>query len=274
MRKIMMFVVTLCMLLAASASRAMDVYDWRAKTQWICAQSFIMLERQILGNMAGGRPENLVVDKLNGYVPTVQAIDETDVMTAQIVIKSLVHSFFTDSELQLPIYTINSVQKARMKCSADVVIYDPDGGKAEAYRNVRAEEQRKINEQKKVKAKEREKKRQVEEKARLEERKKHEDEANARAAKDARIRQEEEKARQEEQRSLKAEEEARRQQSLEKNRAEVAERQRQQDETIKKILKNVRTDEDIAREQAEQKQKEEEARKANSGLGGFIKSLW
>jgi len=46
---------------------------------------------------------------------------------------------------------------------------------------------------------------------------------------------------------LNAEEEARKQQALEKNRAEVAERQRKQDETIKNMLKNVRTDEDIAR---------------------------
>jgi len=90
--------------------------------------------------MAGGRPENLVVDKLNDAVPIVQTLGEVDAPAAQIVVKSLVHSFFTDSDLRLPIYTINSVQEARMKCSASIVRYDPDGGKAEAYKNVRAEE--------------------------------------------------------------------------------------------------------------------------------------
>ncbi len=274
MSKMMVSVVVFWMGFAASTSQAMDVYDWRAKTEGICAQSFRMLERQILGNMAGGRPENLVVEKLSQYVPAVQEIGEIDATTAQVVIKSLVHSFFTDSDLRLPIYTINSVQEARMKCSASIVHYDPDGSKAEAYKHVRAERQRKKNEQNKIKAKEREKRQQEEEKVQLEEKKKQEDEANARAAEDARIRQEEENARLEEQRRLKAEEEAREQQALEKNRAEVAERQRQQDETIKNMLKNTRTDEDIAREQAEQKQKDDEAKKTNSGLGGFIKGLF
>jgi hypothetical protein len=274
MRKMMMFVMALCMVLTAPASWAMDVYDWRAKTEWICAQSFTMLERQILANMVGGRPENLVVEKLKDAVPVVQNLGEIDTAAAQIVIKSLVHSFFTDEELRLPIYTIRSVQKARMSCSADVVRYDSDGSKAEAYKSVRAEEQWKKNEREKVKAKKRAQKRTEEERAQIEEQIKQEEEAKTRAAEEARIRQEEENARQEEQRRLKAEEEARQHQELEKNRAEVAERQKQHDAAIKDMLKNTRTDENIAREEAEQKQKEEEARKANSGLGGFIKSLW
>jgi flagellar biosynthesis GTPase FlhF len=195
--------------------------------------------------MAGGRPENLVVEKMKDAVPTVQNLGEIDVATAQIVVKSLVHSFFTDPELRLPIYTVKSVQNARINCSANVVRYDPDGGKAEAYRKIKTEEQRK--QQKEVKAK---------------------------AAEEARIQQEEEEARLERERQKKAEEEARQQQELEKNRAESAERQKQHEAAIKDMLKNTRTDEDIAREEAERKQKEEEARKANSGLGGFIKSLW
>jgi hypothetical protein len=274
MKNVMMFIVALCVVLAVPASWAMDVYDWRAKTEWICAQSFTMLERQILGNMTGGRPESLVVDKLKDAVPIIQELGEIDAATAQIIIKSLVHSFFADPELRLPIYTVQSVQRARISCSADVVRYDPDGRKSEAYKNVRAEEQRKKNEQAKAKAIVREKKRQEEEKKQLEEQKRQEEENIVKATEQTRIRQEEENARKEEQRRLKAEEEAREQQALDKNRAEVAERQRQQEEAIKNMLKNIRTEEDFAREEAERKQKEEEAKKASSGIGGFIKSLW
>lgn len=118
MRKMIVYVVALWMSLVASTSQAMDVYDWRAKTAWICVQSFKMLERPILGYMAGGRPENLVVEKVKDAVPGIQELGEIDAATAQIVVKSLVHSFFTDSELRLPIYTVKSVQRARMACSA------------------------------------------------------------------------------------------------------------------------------------------------------------
>lgn len=274
MRKMIVSVVALWMSLVASTSQAMDIYDWRAKTEWICIESFKMLEHPILGNMAGGRPENLVVEKVKQVVPRIQEIGEIDAATAQIVVKSLVHSFFTDAELRLPIYTINSIKRAKMDCSANVVRYDPDGSKAEAYKSVKTEEQREKNEQAKVKAKIREKKEQEEEEAQSEEREKQYAEQMAREAEEVRFREERENARQEEQRRLKAEEEARIQQDTEKRRAEVADRQRQQDETIKNMLKNTRTSEDFAREAAEQKQKEEEAKKANSGLSGLIKSLW
>jgi hypothetical protein len=241
-----MCVVALRIILAGSVSQAMDVYDWRAKTEFICARSLSMLEWKIVASMAGGRPENLVVEKVKDTVPVIQAIGNTDVASAEIIVKSLVHSFFIDSE----------VQRAIMNCSANVVRYDPDGSKAEAYENVRAEEQRKKNEQANAKAKAEAKVREVE----------RQEEEHAR--------QEEENARKEEQRRLKAEEDAREQQELEKNRAEVAERQKQQSETIANMLKNTRTEEDFAREEAERKQKEDEAQKANSGLGGLIKSLW
>lgn len=274
MRKNIVFVVELCWVFAASASWAIDVYDWRAKTEWMCAQSFTMTERQILGSMTGGRPEDLVVDKLKDAVPLIQGVGEIDAATAQIIIKSLVHSFFTDQELRLPIYTVKSVQRARMACSAAVVRYDPAGGNAEAYKRVIAEEQRKKKEQAKAQAQLREKRQQEEERTRLEEQERQDAENKSNAAEQARVRQEEENARKEEERRLKAEEEAREQRDLEKNRTEVAERQKQQDAMIKDMLKNTRTDEDIAREEAERKQKEEEAKKANSGIGGFIKSLW
>jgi len=40
----MTFFTILCMALTVSTSQTMDVYDWRARTEWICAQSFRMLE--------------------------------------------------------------------------------------------------------------------------------------------------------------------------------------------------------------------------------------
>ena len=245
MKKIQVYVVALCMALAASVSWAKDVYDWRAKTEGICAQSFSMLERQISGYMVGGRPENLVIGKLKDAAPIVQELGEIDAATAQIVIKSLVHSFFTDPELRQPIYTIKSIQRARMACSADVVRYDPDGGKAEAYSKIKSEEQGK-----------------------------QQKENEAKASEEGRIQQEENEASQERDRQQKAEEKDRQQKALAKNRAEAAERKKQHDAAINNMLKNTRTDEGIAKDEAERKQKEEDAKKANSGVGGLIKSLW
>lgn len=237
MNKMMIYVVVLWMTLAASTSQAKDVYDWRAKTEWICAMSFRILEQQIPANMAGGRPEKSVVDKLNDAVPTIQDMCETDPATAEIAVKSLVHSFFTDPELRLPIYTVRSVQKARMKCSANIIRNDPDGSKTEAYKRLKAEEQRKKDEQDELQTMEIEKRQQEEERAQLEKNKKQQEEAVAKAAEDARVRQEEDNARQEEQRRLKAEEDARMERDAEKRRAEVAERQRQQDAIIQNMLR-------------------------------------
>lgn len=245
MRKIIRYVVALCVIFTASSSGAMDVYDWRAKTEWICAQSFQITEKQISGYMVGGRPENLVAEKLKDAVPIVQSLGEIDAPTAQIVVKSLVHSFFTDPELRTPIYTIKSIQRARLTCSAAVVSYDPDGSKAEAYGKIKSETQRK-----------------------------RQKEDEAKAAEEDRIQQKEDEARLERDRQQRAEEDARQQQSLDKNRAEAAARKKQHDAAIRDMLKSSRTDEDIAKEEAAQKQKEEDAKKANSGVGGLIKSLW
>lgn len=238
MKKKMTFFVVLCIMLAVStASQASDVYDWRAKTEWICAQSFKMLERPILGYMVGGRPEHLVVEKVKDAVPGIQELGEIDAATAQIVVKSLVHSFFTDSELRLPIYTVRSIQKARINCSADIVRNDPVGGKAEAYQSVKAEEQRKKEEQDEIQAKEQEQKQQEEERAQLAEQKRQEEANKAKAAEEARIRQEEENAQQAEQRRVTEEEDARMQRDAEKRRAEVAERQKQKEAIIKSMLR-------------------------------------
>lgn len=129
-----MFIVVIIMMGVTSSVQAMDVYDWRANAENICHQSSQLLLRPISETMAGGRPENLVVERLQEAVPGIQDFGKVDKATAQIIIKSIVHSYFTDKRLSNPLnVSISSYQKIAKDCMNNVVRYDPDGKKYEAY---------------------------------------------------------------------------------------------------------------------------------------------
>lgn len=50
-----------------------------------CVYTFGFLNGPIQGAMAGGRPDNLIIEKLKGYVPKVQSENSVDDVTARIM---------------------------------------------------------------------------------------------------------------------------------------------------------------------------------------------
>ncbi len=127
MRGLTAYSAALCAAVIATASWAEDVYDWRARMEGLCAQSFKFLDRPIQNAMTGGRPEKLVVEKiasLREVIPTIQSLGYVDETTARIIVQSLVHSYFTDKRLLDPLnFSVESYRQVYRNCRDAVVRY-------------------------------------------------------------------------------------------------------------------------------------------------------
>jgi len=121
-----------------STALAYDIYDWRAGTEKMCNQGYQALRTPILQSMAGGRPENLVVKKLEeaDWISGLAHNIGTDLNTADIIVSSLVHSMFIDKRLHEALNLSRDSYKEMFKrCSSAILKYDPDGRKTEIWRN-------------------------------------------------------------------------------------------------------------------------------------------
>jgi len=133
MKRIKAVIVAIFMVMTVSPISAMDVYDWRARTEGLCSGNTFKL-LPIRTFMAGGRPEHLVVEKMADAIPVLQELYEIDEKTAQIIIKSYVQSYFSDARMRNPLnLSVESYKKVFSKCSAAILKHDPDGRKAELY---------------------------------------------------------------------------------------------------------------------------------------------
>lgn len=138
MRRFSVLIFFVYIVLGASSILAMDIYDWRATTERMCADAFQVLEKPIKQALAGGRPEKLVVERVKDNESALQTLCSVDDKTAQIITKSIVHSFFMDERLRNPLnLSIESYQELHKKCSVAILKYDPDGKKAKEYNQSR-----------------------------------------------------------------------------------------------------------------------------------------
>jgi hypothetical protein len=231
------------MMLLSSWSWAMDIYDWRAETQRICSGSCKRLDRAILANMAGGRPENLVVKKIkeNNGVQAVMdfGVDDT---TAQIIITSLVHSFFADARLRNPLNSdVGSYLKAFKNCSTAILKYDPDGSKTVVYWEQRQAAEEKLRAQKEAEQMEVERREQEEYAAKQEaSRKAAEEEREKKEQRAAELRE----AREAQQKQAKAAREEERRIESEKAKARAAERQKQHEDEVNNLMRGTSRSDD------------------------------
>ncbi len=137
MKKFIVVSFVIILLFSASSVIAMDIYEWRAETEAMCNSGY-QLRPMILHSMAGGRPETLVVNKMReeNWIDGLSDGIGTDVNTANIIVRSVIHSMFIDKRLREPInLSRESYTQMFKRCSTAVLKYDPDGSKTERWRN-------------------------------------------------------------------------------------------------------------------------------------------